>query len=385
MAGVLQVTQELAQEIVTRMMKVIGYNVNVMDERGYIIASGDKKRLHQKHEGAVIAIERRGRFEVYPEDVGRLVGVQAGTNLVIQFQNEIVGVIGITGDPREVTKYGELVKMTAEMFLEQSYLLEQAKLDKRLREDFLLSIIHSDQQDISLWKEQARRLQIDLSIKRVAVVIELMDIGISDDSAYTTLRQMVGLLEMRDTIEMMAIKNSKQIVLVKESRHYRDKEAICEGVEQILSLLKNQLITPIKVSVGKAFSGAEGLRYCYESAQDTLLAGKAMAPELTVYYYDDFLNETLMVSVQDSWKSEEMIKVYKNLIEQDKSGELQQTLQVYMAEEGELNRIAKRLVIHRNTLRYRLQRIHDITGKDPKRISDLISLQFAMWLYKLKK
>ncbi|AIG28114.1 carbohydrate diacid regulator [Brevibacillus laterosporus] len=380
----LQVTQELAQDIVTRMMKVIGYNVNVMDERGYIIASGDKNRLHQKHEGAVIAIERRGRFEVYPEDVRRLVGVQAGTNLVIQFQNEIVGVIGITGDPREVTKYGELVKMTAEMFLEQSYLLEQAKLDKRLREDFLLSIIHSDHQDCFLWKEQARRLQIDLSIKRVAVVIELVDIGISDDSAYTTLRQMVGLLELRDTIEMMAIKNSKQIVLVKESRHYRDKEAICEGVEQILQLLKNQLITPIKISVGKAFSGVEGLRYCYESARDTLVAGKAMAPELTVYYYDDFLNETLMVSVQESWKSEELIKVYKNLITQDKSGELQQTLHVYMEEEGELHRIAKRLVIHRNTLRYRLQRIYDITGKDPKRISDFLSLQFAMWLYKLK-
>ena len=126
-------TKEVAMEIVRRTMHVIGYNVNVMDKRGRIIGSGDGKRLGQSHEGALLAIERRGRFEIDQESAARLQGVLPGTNLVIEFENEIVGVIGITGDPKEVTKYGELVKMTAEMYLEHMKLLEQAQWDKRMK------------------------------------------------------------------------------------------------------------------------------------------------------------------------------------------------------------------------------------------------------------
>ncbi len=45
--------EDTARQIVQRTMSIIDYSVNVMNEYGVIIASGDPRRLHQRHEGAV--------------------------------------------------------------------------------------------------------------------------------------------------------------------------------------------------------------------------------------------------------------------------------------------------------------------------------------------
>jgi carbohydrate diacid regulator len=51
-----------------------------------------------------------------------------------------------------------------------------------------------------------------------------------------------------------------------------------------------------------------------------------------------------------------------------------ETLQVYIENNLNVMETADNLNIHRNTLNYRLSRIYEITGKDPKKILDLIDL-----------
>lgn len=46
-------SRELAQNISKKMMEVIPYNVNIMNEKGVIIGSGDKNRIGNIHKGAV--------------------------------------------------------------------------------------------------------------------------------------------------------------------------------------------------------------------------------------------------------------------------------------------------------------------------------------------
>ena len=45
----MQLNDALAHQIVSRAMKILSFSVNVMDERGLIIASGNPERLHQRH------------------------------------------------------------------------------------------------------------------------------------------------------------------------------------------------------------------------------------------------------------------------------------------------------------------------------------------------
>ncbi|WP_275129215.1 sugar diacid recognition domain-containing protein, partial [Vibrio vulnificus] len=47
----MKLNETIARQIVERTMKIIPYSVNVMDDQGRIIGSGDPSRLQQKHEG----------------------------------------------------------------------------------------------------------------------------------------------------------------------------------------------------------------------------------------------------------------------------------------------------------------------------------------------
>ena len=106
-----------AQEIVTRTMRIIDYNVNVMDSHGVIVASGEPARVGKLHEGATQALTQGKVVEIDELTADRMRGAKPGINLPMRLDGEVVGVIGLTGKPSQVRRYGQLVQMTAEMML----------------------------------------------------------------------------------------------------------------------------------------------------------------------------------------------------------------------------------------------------------------------------
>ncbi|MGQ7180384.1 sugar diacid recognition domain-containing protein, partial [Escherichia coli] len=48
----------MAQDIVARTMRIIDTNINVMDARGRIIGSGDRERIGELHEGALLVLSQ---------------------------------------------------------------------------------------------------------------------------------------------------------------------------------------------------------------------------------------------------------------------------------------------------------------------------------------
>ena len=96
---------KMAQDIVARTMRIIDTNINVMDARGRIIGSGDRERIGELHEGALLVLSQ-GRVVDIDDAVARhLHGVRQGINLPLRLEGEIVGVIGLTGEPENLRKY----------------------------------------------------------------------------------------------------------------------------------------------------------------------------------------------------------------------------------------------------------------------------------------
>jgi PucR family transcriptional regulator, purine catabolism regulatory protein len=60
------------------------------------------------------------------------------------------------------------------------------------------------------------------------------------------------------------------------------------------------------------------------------------------------------------------------------NGPLLQTLDAYLATGGSVQETAERLHTHRNTVLYRLERIHAILGIDPRRAEEQLTLQLAL-------
>ena len=53
----LKLSRQVAQSIVEEVGAVVGQNINMMDRRGYVIASTDETRIGSLHEGARKLIE----------------------------------------------------------------------------------------------------------------------------------------------------------------------------------------------------------------------------------------------------------------------------------------------------------------------------------------
>ena len=69
---------KMAQDIVARTMRIIDTNINVMDARGRIIGSGDRERIGELHEGALLVLSQ-GRVVDIDDAVARhLHGVRQG-------------------------------------------------------------------------------------------------------------------------------------------------------------------------------------------------------------------------------------------------------------------------------------------------------------------
>ena len=79
----------LAQDIVDRTMRIIPFNVNVMDGRGIILGSGETSRIGELHSGALLALAQNRTVEIDAATSRTLRGVKPGVNIPLTVRGQI--------------------------------------------------------------------------------------------------------------------------------------------------------------------------------------------------------------------------------------------------------------------------------------------------------
>ncbi len=373
-----------ARQIVTRTMKIIPHSVNVMDERGYIIGSGDPARLQQKHEGAKLAITERRVVEIDHATAANLKGVKPGINLPIVYLGKVIGAVGVSGEPSQVRQYAELVKMTAELIVEQADLMSQVQWNKRHREELVLQLIDRAPVNLDQVNSVAARLQIDLDKPRVATIFKVIP---DQDTAFSLehLQQLVQLLEYpeRDNlVGILSVSNNEVVVLkpisLSATGWKRDSEA--KRINQLLRRINKLGKFTIKMALGDYFAGPRGLAQSFETARltmDTLHSANG-----GVFYYQDHKLPVLMSSLlAEPWKAEQLRQPYDLLCQHDPKLVLLKTLVAFFEHNCDFSHTCEKLHIHRNTLRYRIDKVESITSLNINDISDKLHLYLAVRLF----
>ncbi|MGL4713258.1 MAG: sugar diacid recognition domain-containing protein [Shewanella sp.] len=388
----------IANQIVSRTMKIIGHNINVMNGQGVILGSGDPKRIGSIHEGALLAIAQNRNVEISQEVASGLHGVKLGINLPLHYQGQIIGVVGITGDPRELTHYGELLKMTAEMIVEQANLQDKLQWENRQREEFILQLIKAETDDAQLYR-WAKQLDIDISLPRVAAIIEVSEKKHHQHKARTdthlsinditppldepsprvseTLKQVLHLLQYPDRGNLIAMTSMSQLVILKpaflDGKQW-DPELENQRIDKLLQRLPAQMDLNFKIALGHFFAEKGGIARSYHTAQETLALGKQLNAEANKYLFEDYSLQVLLAGLKHDWRGQALATPYQQLAKADKNGQLRKTLAAYITHFSDAQQCANALFIHRNTLRYRLDKIQQITQADIQSLHGLLSL-----------
>lgn len=345
---IMKLSKGLAQAIVDEMMKVIPYNVNVMNEKGVIIGSGDKSRIGSIHEGALEAISSKKLIEIDKPGKNTLPGV----NLPIIISDKVIGVVGITGSPQNVKPLSQLVGITASLLINQKKNIEKFKEKEKRLEEFLYELAYRKKQYDDQFIAMAKEYKIDLNKKLYSVIYIVED----NKKFENYLRKMLP-----SNIKYLRIESNRYLVIFEKNF---DSERIMKYFES------NENVKMI--GIGRCelnFSTS------FDQSIKALEYGEKSFKDSKIVYYEDikFLMELRYRN------SGETAKFISEIRSHGEKLELEDTLKAFYEYDGDISKVSKNLRIHRNTLAYRLGKVKEITGKDPRKLYDLFELVYALY------
>jgi PucR family transcriptional regulator, purine catabolism regulatory protein len=126
----------------------------------------------------------------------------------------------------------------------------------------------------------------------------------------------------------------------------------------------------------------ENLRHSFHEARCALEAtalDNGAAPD--VASWRDLGAFTLLLSIQD----DEALGLYCDSVlgpieegDEDYGGELLRSLEAFIEQNGQWERAAREVYCHRHTLRYRMRKVEELTGRDLSRAHDRIEFWLAL-------
>lgn len=340
-------TKENAQKITDRIMKIVPYNINIMNKEGIIIASGAKKRIGKVHKGALKALEMKEAYIVYQDtDTDK-----KGINLPIFYNYEIVGIIGISGDVDEVMQIGQIVVTTAELMIENDVFNEYSVIKESRLSDFLHEWSRRKESEYTdKFLSQAEYFKIDITQKRVAVFISMKRVR------YSVVEQVKNIISSGDYIIRQGMESMLIVFL-----YDRGFEKRLSGVMELTRDFSGCYIGEPDTVVYRTVKSVEKVREVAEKLKKTE----------RIVDYKDLQLECLLSDIEVDQGIWELMRKLK---ENDSEQILQETIMVYASNSENNNEVCEQLHIHRNTLNYRLNKIHEITGKNPRNGKDLLLL-----------
>lgn len=354
---------DLANDIVLSIRDALHQEINFMDNTGTIIASSDPQRLHQFHAGALAVIHNRDKITVKSDY--SYCGTKKGINVPVFFEDEIIGVIGITGEVQEVAVYGKLLQSMTEILIKDVY-YRDLRHQKRTNERLLIeNILSADFQKLSLFQQQ------NLLQEQAHTVVCAILSGCLHEQQMNRLHQILEAEPYASCFEKKAIYEKELIFFIKEEQS--------AYMNHCLENLKDLCPYPMHIGVGTSCTDNKHLAQSYEQAK-TAASWGAMSNTDIVHYASMDMG-ILITHIPHTDAQLFLSSIFHDLTHK-KIQEIIEILDLYEKHNGSLIRCAEELYIHKNSFHYKLLTIKKQTGLDPRNLHDYQLLKTASQLYR---
>jgi purine catabolism regulator len=250
--------------------------------------------------------------------------------------------------------------------------------ERRLAGDVMAAIVNGDLNG----PELARRLEPFGLSERVAAIVATPPRpgGAAMAAAETAL---VGALRAEAADGLVARTEGLVCALVPGL----EEDDLFALAGRVAAHLEQSLDAPLRLGVGRAVPSGNG-RHAFHEARCALEA-RALAvngsgaggEQTTVATYRDLGTFQLLLSLQD----DDALRLFCDSVlapieqgEGEYGGELMRSLEAFIEENGQWERAARRLYCHRHTLRYRMRRVEELTGRSLGSARDRIEFWLAL-------
>lgn len=372
---------KLAEQLFSQIKRIITKPIALCDETGVVFKEYSdlpgRKRFYL-------------RSPITPEK--RFVPVEGDETLQaipIYLEGKLLALMIVKTSPEDIQTI-QVITSLAELIVQQFVMQHKPKPDAV---DLLLTRVafrpHSiDQEELS---EQLSALGYRLDVQRTAVAVELK--GFWDNYLQTLgapLGEKENLIEAKkhdinQTLTSFFTKNQDNLVgfigndvfLILKDLRETDYNRFCQLLgkhyEEISAPLKNVHIKEVTMGVGTPSTSPGGIMRSVQESLQVLRIGKKIVGANQTHRFEGLGVLPLLLMGSEEQKQE----YAQNIFTQLDDPQLVQTLEAFLLANLNLTQAAETLKIHRNTVIYRLDRIREKLGKDPREFAEAVELYLA--------
>ncbi len=377
------------EAILSTLSALVGCSAVLFDFHGVVLCEA----AYRRHLGAELIAdlwgmisERRAdrqNFALSMEGVGS--GVQVYPVVASHRIGAFLAAVKDSGDFSEYDRIilHNVVTVTALELVKKKAV---AETEKRLAGDFFDELIASD-----LYEEEiARRLAFFGLDPQSPHLIVLVDIDEAEgDGGAAVAQQDVKerlhwtvdeFMARRDLLGISASRSDSVVVLVQPGK--MDAREII-GLAGELQAVIAEMLPEISVSlgIGRPHRQLTDLRQSYYEASYAIKIRKLKGEPRVIASFDDLGSYGLLLGLQDTLSLEVFYdSVLGKLQEYDEqnSSDLVKSLACFLEANGHWGDAAEKLYVHRHTLRYRMKRVEEITGRDLDQSQDRMEFWLAL-------
>ncbi|MCR5371521.1 MAG: helix-turn-helix domain-containing protein [Clostridium sp.] len=350
--------QTTAQQIVETVKNVCGRDINFIHPDGKIFASTDEARIGDFHEIGFEAARSRQTIEV--REGGRYHGTQPGVNMPFLWDGTLIAVIGVTGNPDDVREYARLSRRIAQLILREQE-LDLLDRSRRSQAGYIVNALISGQ------APEREYLNDFLSRYHLTERSLLRAVIMRPQNGETGGESVTAEFESADIIsdigtDLVAVRYPDEYVILCENRKQQ------ELIRRLTDLSRRH--TPaFRIGVGSAET-VFGQENSYRTA---LLALRSLRDGQVLASYESLDLQILLSSAKPAIR-DMLRKKTADLIDRMDTD----CLRAYFSCNMSVKAASEQLFIHKNTLQYHLDRVHRLTGYNPRIFRDAVVLWAGM-------
>jgi len=239
-----------------------------------------------------------------------------------------------------------------------------------LSEEILYDLLENNIDNKKVIKERLKTSPLVFSTHIFVLVIDISNFELKQ-SVYTRYLSpnLLKLFPMSSSIYY-----NGDIVLINDREQFVENQTRKDKIRNFLS--ENNL----KMGISSEFSSIEDCNIYYHQAITALQVGSILRDEKYIYQHEDIQPYNFIYKSKDQLLKEDFYNTSIYILKKydDKnSSELYKTLYIYLKNNHSMTKASAEMFIHRNTLRYRLEKIVELIGIDLDKNDNSFKLYYS--------
>lgn len=363
----MEISSVIAQEIVLQLKNVLSQEINFMNSESIIIASTDKSRIGHFHAGADTVLKNKKPLII--DDDSSFKGSKQGINMPIALEDKVIGVVGITGERCKVEKNGIIIKKMTEILIKED-LIKDINIKKHDRSRYIINRILNHHL-INSNNESSNVFNYDYTLPHLCIIGEFKTtFNYQYEEIYRIITRYTHTID--DVI----------FIIIEHKLYLFVQQTSLDQLNIWLKILSDKITSyfnvPYYFGIGPVSDSLVTANQSFDYAANALHWNKLYAEKQYLHFNE--LDLGLILTSIDKSRISLIQKKILQCIPPKEYEELKEIFLVYGEMNKSINKSADKLYIHKNSFQYKLNKLTQYTGYDPKILNDYVCLYIAFLL-----